>query len=270
MNWYRCTVAQFRLSQRVFWRRLGFALTGVIVPLGLGIGLPLDGRGKALVQGLKPAPYVLTGFIAFALFWIVYNLVNSTTSRRDALIYKRLRATALPETSIFAGEALSASVLSLVEVVVLVVFGIVVLHAGLPSNVPLLILTVLLGVAMFAILAVAASGVLPSAELSTWIVTPFMVAVLFGSGVTTPISSLPSVLQGPAKFLPLTPVVELVRTSYFGRDFVHATAHHVAVPVGFLASFHASLGALDIMVAWTAIGVACALKWFRWDPRHTS
>ncbi|KPI02541.1 MULTISPECIES: ABC transporter permease [unclassified Streptomyces] len=267
--WFRYTFAQFRLSQRVYWKQFGFALTAVIVPLGLGIAYPMSMHGKKLIAGIDAGQYALVGFIGFVLLWIVYNLINSAASRRDALIYKRLRGTALPDTSIFAGEALSGSVVSLAEVVVLIAAGCALMGSSGPENVPLFLIAVVLGAAMFAMVAIGVSGLLPNAEVSTWIVTPFMMLMMLGSGVTMPLSALPEILRTPAEYLPLTPVVEILRTAYFGRDFATDSAGP-AVPdhIGFLDAFQACSTQVGIMCAWTAIGLALAQKYFRWDPRH--
>lgn len=271
MSWFRYTWSQFLLSQRVLWRELGFALTGALLPLGLGIAYPVSQHGKGMIAGLDAGVYLLPGFMAFLLFWIIYNVINSAASRREALIYKRLRGTPLPDSAILTGEALSGSVTSLAQVVVLLVVGMVALDAPAPRNVPLFVLGVVLGALMFAILAIGVSGVLPSAEVSTWIVTPFIFLMMFGSGLFTPLSDLPAWVRGPAQYLPSSPVVGILKTAYLGRDFASdPTSAQVPVPVDFLQSFHVSAPALGLLCAWTGIGFALGKRFFRWDPRRAA
>src|ERR1700710_1870929 len=109
MNWIGYTMAQFRLSQRVYWKRIGVALSGTLVPLGLGMFMPLAFARAGQIDGAPAGLYAFTGFLAFALFFTVYNLVNAVTARRDALIYKRLRTSPLLDTSIFVGEGAAAA-----------------------------------------------------------------------------------------------------------------------------------------------------------------
>ncbi|MER6951358.1 ABC transporter permease [Nonomuraea sp. NPDC000554] len=271
MNWFQYAYGQVLLSQKVFWKQLGFAIAGVVVPLGLGVALPMSMHGTKTIAGIDAGVFTLVGFIGFTLFWIVYNLINSSAARRDALIYKRLRVSPLPDSAIFAGEAVSGSLVSLVQVVILVAVAALAMDAGAPKNIPLFVLAVLLGSLMFAVLAIGLSGLLPNAELGTWIVTPFMALLMFGSGVATPLSSLPDFLQGPAQFLPLTPVVEMLRTAYFGLDFITDPAS-AAPPaeIGIFAAFRAATPSFGIMVLWAAFGLICAHRYFRWDPRHSS
>ncbi|MFD0344889.1 hypothetical protein ACFQ0M_00070 [Kitasatospora aburaviensis] len=96
MNWLRLTSSQFLLSQRVYWRDLGFALTGALLPLGLSLAYSISRHGKGEIAGYDAGVYLLPGFTGFVLLWIVYNVINSAASRRDKLIYKRLRGQHCP------------------------------------------------------------------------------------------------------------------------------------------------------------------------------
>jgi ABC-2 type transport system permease protein len=274
MTWLTYTTAQFHLSQRVFFKRIGIALTGTLVPLALGIFMPLNLGPASRIDGAPGRLYTLTGFLAFALFFSVYNLVNAVTSRRDALIYKRLRSSSLPDSSIFAGEGLAAVVPSCCVTVVLTLFGVIFLHSGAPDNIPLLVLGVALGSVMFSMLAIGISGILPSADTSMWVVTPVMVLFMFCSGIYFPLSGLPHPMGQVAAYLPMSPVVSVLRTAYLGQDFAsHNALMHLVrpgAPVDFFGAFRASLGPVCIMLAWTAIGFALAKKLFRWDPKRTS
>jgi ABC-2 type transport system permease protein len=269
MSWFRYTYSQFLLSQRVFWRDLGFALTGALLPLGFSIAYVASQHGKGSVGGFDTAVWLLPGFMAFVLFWIVYNVINSAATRRDALIYKRLRGTPLPDSAILTGEAVSGSVTSLLQVVVLLVVGLAAFGAPVPRNVPLLVIGIITGAVTFAVLAMAVSGILPSAEFSTWIVTLILWAMMLGSGVLIPIAMLPHWLQTPVQFLPWTPVVEIVKTAYLGRDFVTAGGGSGVPPaVGLLGAFHVSAPALGVLCAWLGIGASLGKRYFRWDPRR--
>jgi ABC-2 type transport system permease protein len=273
MTWLSYARAQFLLSQRVYWKRIGIALTGTLVPLVLGGFMPFQLRHGAAVDGAPAGVYALTGFLAFALFFTVYTLVNAVTSRRDALVYKRLRAASLPDSAIFAGEGAAASLPGLVVAVVLIAFGVVVLGAGAPANPLLLVIGLLLGVAMFAMIAVGISGILPSADTSMWIVTPVMVLFMFCSGIYAPLKSLPGPLADVAVYLPMAPVVSIVRTAYLGADFSSHGAimglRGAGAPLDFVGQLQACVGPLCVTVAWAVIGLSFARKYFRWDPKRS-
>ncbi|SEO66263.1 ABC transporter permease [Amycolatopsis saalfeldensis] len=273
MTWLGYARAQFLLSQQVYWKRIGIALTGTLVPLVLGGFMPFQLRHGPAVDGAPAGMYALTGFLAFALFFTVYTLVNAVTSRRDALVYKRLRAASLPDSAIFAGEGAAASLPGLIVAVLLIVFGLVALDAGAPANPLLLVVGLVLGVAMFALLAVGISGILPSADTSMWIVTPVMVLFMFCSGIYAPLSSLPGPLADAAVYLPMAPVVSIVRTAYLGADFAGHNAimglSGAGAPLGFAGQVQACIGPLCVTVAWAVIGLSLARKFFRWDPKRS-
>jgi ABC-2 type transport system permease protein len=226
------------------------------------------------VSGAPAGLYALTGFLAFALFFTIYTLVNAVTSRRDALIYKRLRAASLPDSAIFAGEGAAAAIPSLVVAALLIAFGMIALNAGPPANPVLLLVGLLLGVGMFAMVAVGISGMLPSADTSMWIVTPVMVLFMFCSGIYSPLSTLPGPLADVAIYLPMAPVVGIVRTAYLGQDFASHNAimgmDGAGAHLDFLGQLQACLGPLCVTVAWAVIGLSFARKFFRWDPKRSS
>jgi ABC-2 type transport system permease protein len=273
MTWLGFTTAQFLLSMRVYRKGIGIALTGTLVPLGLGIFVPLQSAGTgARISGVPASLFVLTGFLAFATFFTVYNVVSAVTARRDALIYKRLRTSPLPDTSIFAGEGAAAAVPSLAVAALLVVFGMVVLRSGPPANILLLVLGLGLGSVMFVSLAVGVSGILPGSGTAMWVVTPVMVFFMICSGIFTPLSALPGPLPQIAAYLPMSPLVGILRTAYLGGDFAsHDAALSVVAPgapVSLVGGFGACLGAICILIAWSTVGIALARKLFRWDPKR--
>ncbi|MBT2405451.1 MULTISPECIES: ABC transporter permease [unclassified Streptomyces] len=271
MSWFRFTYSQFLLSQRVYWRDLGFALTGALLPLGLSLAYTVSQHGEGEIAGFDSGVYLLPGFIGFVLLWIVYNVINSAASRRDRLVYKRLRGTPLPDTAILAGEAASGSVTSLIQVAILVVAGVVAIDAPMPRNPLLLLVGIVLGALAFSLLAIGLSGLLPSGEVSTWIVTPVILLMMMTSGIAMPISSLPGWAQHIAPYLPSSPVVEIVRTAYLGRDFASdpAASGHLAT-VGFVASFQACAAPIGLLCAWMGLSFSMGKRFFRWDPRRSA
>jgi ABC-2 type transport system permease protein len=269
MTWLGSTISMYRLSNRAFVKRVGIALTGGVMPVVLGAFVSTELRGGAPIAGTPPELYILTGFVGFCLFFVVYNLVNAVTSRRDALIYQRLRCTPLPESSIFAGEGLCAAIISIGGAILLTGYGVVAFGSERPHNIPLMLVGVLLGVAMFIALAIGISGVLPGAETSIWIVTPLMVAFMAVSGVFLPMAQLPAVLSDIAPYLPLSPIVEIIRTGYLGQDFAsHPDVLLPTGPVGIWAGFRACLTPIAVILAWTGIGIGLAGRLFRWNPRR--
>ncbi|MEV6007877.1 ABC transporter permease [Streptomyces sp. NPDC051976] len=269
MTWMRFTFSQVLLSQRVYWRDLGFALTGAMMPLALSLAFVVSQRGNGMIEGFGAGVFLLPGFIGFVMVWVVYNIINSAAARRDRFVYKRLRGTPLPDSAILTGEAVSGSIPSLLQVVLLIVVGGGLVHSPAPRNIPLLLLGIVLGTLTFAMLAIAVSGLLPSGEVSTWIVTPVILLMMMTSGVAVPLSSLPDWSRHLTPYLPSSPVVEILRTAYLGRDFAsHPMAAQGFPPVGLTGGFRACAEPIALLCVWIALAVFLGRRYFRWDPRR--
>ncbi|MEU4549833.1 ABC transporter permease [Nonomuraea dietziae] len=191
-------------------------------------------------------PFILTGMpgvlLAFAVFM---NLVNSFTARREELVLKRLRGGQGSAVAIFGGAGLAALAVFVLQVALLVVW-IDRTGGGLPENVPMMLVAAVLGVAVFALLAAAFSGITPNAELAQVAVLPVLIVVLVGSPLIVPLSEMPFAVR----LVPTTPIVEMMRMGYGG------------------GSWAAALPWIGVLLAWLVVAGLLAKWLFRWDPRH--
>ena len=125
------------------------AVTMAFSMRGMVKGLDLGGTGLSIATVLLP------GSLGLALFFSVYsNLVGVYVTRRESLVLKRLRTGEVRDWEIFAGGALPALMLALVQCVLLIVGLTVVLDAPAPAAPAPGGLGLLAGVAML----VAAGG----------------------------------------------------------------------------------------------------------------
>lgn len=221
-------------------------------------GQDIDGVDGALLQG--------TGHLAFFLVFAVFmNLVNVFTARREDLTLKRLRGSALSDAEIRGGSVLTATAAYAAQALLLLVVLGAAFGGRFPAD-PLLLLAGLAGgVALFALLAFAVSGLTPSAELAQLTVLPIMFGCMAGGGVMFPLDTLPDALQAVCRWLPLTPVVEITRTAYFGQDFTGAAEH---AALGFAEGWAACVQPFAVLAAWLLLGREAARRWFRWEPRR--
>jgi ABC-2 type transport system permease protein len=83
------------------------------------------------------------------------------------------------------------------------------------------------------------------------VVNAIYLPMIFISGVFFSVNSLPSFLEAIADVLPLTYLLELVRDAFIAGE-----------PIG------SSSTALGVVLAWGALGLAVALRKFRWVPRE--
>ncbi|MQA93206.1 MAG: ABC transporter permease [Streptosporangiales bacterium] len=253
-----------RLDLSLLWRNRTGLFSAVGMPLLFG-ALLLPARGEVR-DGVESGLFAGTGYLAFFLIFAVFtNLVAVLTTRREDLSLKRLRAGALGDTEILGGSVLLAGGLYLAQIGLLVLFMSTVLGGRLPANPLLLVVGLLFGIAVFALLAAGVSGITPNADMAQLTSMPILMVCLVGSGVMVPLDGLPEWVRTVAELLPLSPLVEIVRTAYFGLDFTVAGAH---APVGFLAAWAACGEAFAIFGLWALAGWWASRRWFRWEPRH--
>ena len=139
----------------------------------------------------------------------------------------------------------------LAQCVLLLVGGAAVLDVGAPARPDLLVAGVVLGTVLMASLAAASTVFTRSAEMAQLTPMPLMMVTLVGSGVFVPLEVLPDRLAEAFRWLPMTPVMDLVRSGWTEQ-----------------LSAAGTLRALAVTVAWIALGAYAVRRNFRWEPRR--
>ncbi|MEY9962668.1 ABC-2 type transport system permease protein [Streptacidiphilus sp. MAP12-16] len=196
----------------------------------------------------------ISGGIGLILLYVVYyNLVTAYVARREELVLKRLRTGEPTDPEILAGTALPAVAVALAQCVALIVAGSARLGLDLPHRPELLIGGLALGIVLFAALAAASTVFTRNVELAQLTTAPVLLVSAMGSGILIPLQSMPHLVGEVCRWLPLTPVVELIRAGWLG---------------GSLAAPLEVLRALGTALAWTLFAVFAVHRWFRWEPRR--
>jgi ABC-2 type transport system permease protein len=197
---------------------------------------------------------LMIGGIGFVLLFVVYyNLVAAYVARRETLVLKRLRTGEPTDLEILAGTALPAAAVAVAQCVALIAAGAVLLHLPLPRRPDLLLVAVALGVVLLTALAAASSAFTRSVELAQLTTTPLLVVSAFGSGLLLPLGSMPYPVGEVCRWLPMTPVLELVRAGCLG---------------GTLTEPQQLVRSLVTVLAWMLLAVFAVQRWFRWEPRR--
>ncbi|MDQ1124238.1 ABC transporter permease [Microbacterium trichothecenolyticum] len=261
----RLLPAQIALSQLVYWKDIAFALVGAVMPLALGLLPAALADADARIGAVPARAWLLAGGLSVAVVFVVYNVINSAARRREQRIYKRLRCAPVPAHAVLLGEAISASIPAVVQVAVIVVAGRLWLGVDWPANGPLLLVVVGVGLISLTMLAFGVSGLLPSGEVATWIVTPVLAALLYFSGAFGALPDNP-VLTAVHPYIPSAEIVDTVRTAYLGHAVTGQTlGHEVGLTGGFATTWHA----LVLLLVWAAGGLMLFNSFFRWDPRSS-
>nr|WP_062337271.1 ABC transporter permease [Herbidospora sakaeratensis] len=238
------TIAHFRLTQRLFWRTPVSIWVALGFPVLFAWLLPLAvPNPERLIVGVIVMGAGLLGFA---------TLLESFVVKRQQLILKRLRGTELPETAIFGGEILTVVSIGLVQLVAIVAVANGVHGLPLPANPALLLVTMLLGLAVFAAMGVAVSGRTPSTGAIIAVSLPFHLLTMGLSGFAIPFSAFPDWALTVNGFLPFARVAEGVSLSYFDPD-----AGIPELGAGWL-----------VLIVWSVLSLLAARRWFRWEPRR--
>ncbi|WP_182873772.1 ABC transporter permease [Microbispora sp. H10670] len=247
----------------VFRNRTAF-VNAVLLPLLIAGALASNGVGEG-TAGIPGTQYVMTGMMAFILVFATFmNLAGFYTSRREEMVLKRLLGGPATRTAVLGGSALGATAVYLGQVIILCVLMSAAMGTSAPADILLLLLAALLGAAFFSLLAMAVSGLSSTGEMAQIATLPVVLLLVGGSPVMLPPEMLPPALRTAIEFLPMTPIVETMRTAYLGLDYIGA-GHE---PLGPLERWGAALPSLGLLVVWIAVAALLARAFFRWDPRR--
>jgi ABC-2 type transport system permease protein len=241
---------QLAYEQRIFWRSREAAVFIFIFPLLLYLllGSLYDGE----IEGEPAVNVLLAGLFGYGAANTAFaGLAIILVGRREAGVLKRLRSTPLPPGTYLAAVLLSTLALFALQAVALLALGAAAFGAEMPEDPAGFAGAIVLGVACFAGLGVGAASLIRSAEGVSAVVNVIVLPMAFLSGSFGPTDDYPGFLQALSDVLPLTYYLDIVFAVYLDGE-----------------SLFADPGALAVVTAWGAAGVAIALRWFGWMPRE--
>ncbi len=226
---------------------------GLVLPL-TPLALMLTGERGDPASG-SSAVVATLGFAA--MFPVYYNVLSQFVTRRDELVLKRLRTGEVRDGELLAGLALPGAV-SAVAVCAVAVPLALALGQAAPLNPVVYLVTVLATVVMFAALAFWTAAWTRNAEAAQLTSMPVILLVVVGQlSVVLP--------PGAQRFLDLTPgaaMNNLVRIGWFGFGD-RAPERTLDLADTWLAAGPPLL----VLLAWTALALALAVRSLRWEPR---
>ncbi len=167
-------------------------------------------------------------------------------ARRKKLI-KRMVATPMPRHYYLLSFLLSRLVLLVVEVGVLLGFGVLVFGVPLRGSLAGLVLLCVLGSLSFCALGLLIASRARTIEAASGLMNAVMLPMWIVSGVFFSAQRFPDLLQPAIKALPLTAAIDALRANMLQGATLAQLAPQVA-----------------ILGAWLVIGFTLALKLFRW------
>jgi ABC-2 type transport system permease protein len=247
---------QFRYDQKAFWRNPASVFFTVMFPviLLLIFATVFGGQTVKVRGGIKTTTYYVPAIITLSLISAtMQSLAMSLVIAREDGRLKRGRGTPMPAWVFIAGRIGNSIVVALIMMALLAAIGAILYTVPFPwERLGPIVLTLVIGAASFCCLGIALTAAIPSQDAAAPIVNAMLLPLYFLSGVFIPDDQLPS---GVIHFADAFPI------RHFFEAFFDAY-----VTVGHGPSI--SWGNLGIVAAWGALGLALAVRYFRWTPRN--
>jgi ABC-2 type transport system permease protein len=248
---------QFRYDQKAFWRNPASVFFTVMFPviLLLIFGTIFGGQTVHVGGGIKTTVYYVPAIITLSVISAtMQSLAMSLVIAREDGRLKRGRGTPMPPWVFVAGRIGNSIVVALIMLALIAALGDLLYSVPIPwSQLPAIVLTLVIGAAAFCCLGIALTAAIPSQDAAAPIVNALLLPLYFLSGVFIPDDQLPS---GVIHFADLFPI----------RHFFLAF-FKVYVPAGGGGS-GLQVGNLAVVAAWGVAGLLIAVRYFRWTPRN--
>jgi ABC-2 type transport system permease protein len=240
---------ELRYELRLYARSRELAFFTFLLPLILFLMLGFA-YGDDELMGVKGSDYLMIGTLGYGVVATAFaGLTIVLVIRREDGILKRLRSTPLPAPTYLTAVLVATMLAFLVQAVVIVAVGMSAFGASFPSHAFSLVLSLILGAAVFAALGVGLTGVIKRAEGASAVVNAIYFPMLFLSGSFFERDTFPEFLQAIADLLPLTYFFDLVFGVVYGGDQIWDRPGDVAA-----------------LAIWGIVGAYFAVRRFHWTP----
>jgi ABC-2 type transport system permease protein len=255
MGAVQLTLHQFRFDQKTFWRNPASVFFTVLLPvMFLLIFATIFGNDEIdELGGLKTTTYYVPAIVTLAVVSAtMQSLAISLTVDRENGLLKRTRGTPLPSSVFIAGRVGNSIVVSVLSLALVSALGRLIYDVAIPwDHLPAVLVTLAVGAASFCCLGFAITAAIPSEDAAAPMTNFALLPLYFLSGVFIPESEIPS---GVLHFADLFPIRHFFEAFFTAWD-----------PSTTGAGFE--WGNLAIVAGWGLVGLALALRYFRWEPR---
>jgi ABC-2 type transport system permease protein len=241
---------ELRNQQRLFWRSREAAIFTFLLPIAF-LGLLGSVYGNKEIDGVNGASYLLAGMLGYGIVATAFaGLAINLVIRRESGVLKRIRGTPLPSAAYLSAVIVSVLVVIAFQTVAQLLIGRYGIGASVPASWAAFVVAIVLGTVVFAALGLAMTAAVRSGEGSSAVITAVYLPMVFISGSFFSVNKLPGFLQAIADVLPLTYLLELLRSTLIEGK-----------------GLGSSLTPIAVLLLWGAAGVAVAARTFQWEPR---
>jgi ABC-2 type transport system permease protein len=183
--------------------------------------------------------FLLPGLVAMGVMnFSITGMSVAIAQYREKQILKRILATPLRPARFLTAQVLARLVLAVVQAALILAVGVFVFGAQVYGNVVWIFVLATVANLIFLNIGFAIAGRVANPDAAQGVASAVALPMMFLSGVFFPTDTLPSVLQSVVRFLPLTPLIEALRTvSVEGLSITQTGPQLVLLGAWVLASF---------------------------------
>lgn len=168
---------------------------------------------KTSNRSLNYFDFVLVGILGLALMnsSMIGIGVNMTKYREDKIL-KRIITTPIKTWKFIVAEVLSRLILNIFQISLILSIGVYVFQGHIYGNILLVFLISLLGGVLFQLVGFVIAGISKTTAAAEGMATAINIPMMFLAGVFFPIDGLPKWLFSIVQYLPLAPLLRMIRS----------------------------------------------------------
>lgn len=156
--------------------------------------------------------FILVGLLGMALMnSSIQGIAISMSKYREDKILKRITTTPLPGWVFVASEVLARLVLNFLQISLILAVGVYGFHATLHGSITTIYVLALFGAILFQSIGFTIAGLTKTTQAAEGMATAIAIPMMFLAGVFFPIDQLPKWLYSIVQYLPLAPLLRVMR-----------------------------------------------------------
>jgi ABC-2 type transport system permease protein len=218
----------FKANLKIVIRNRSGIFWTILMPSFIYVALSVLPIGQA--SPVKYSDYVLPGIIAMTIMQGgIYGLAYWMTDLKARGVIKRFLVTPLKPWHLVLGLLTSRILVTIVQVIVITLLGIIAFNAQFAGNIISSLILVLLGSGIFLLLGLLISNFATSYESAAPITSAIGLPLTFLGNIFYPVDSLPNALRIFAKLLPITYLSDGLRNAYLKPFDIHLIGKDVLI-----------------------------------------